>query len=93
MQLIAKNLWNVCDRRPLSFHLPVRLIASGGMRDSHKKRWVRRTLEIRVTDEKDALPSDAETSGLKPQKPKDREPETPPPDDPKEEEDPSEQPS
>ena len=46
-----------------------------------------------MTDEKDALPSDAETSGLKPLSPKDREPSTPPPDDKKVEEEPSEQPS
>ena len=46
-----------------------------------------------MTDEKDALPSDAETSGLAPRDPKDRKPPTPPPDEKKVEEDPSEQPS
>ena len=44
-----------------------------------------------MADEKDTLPSDAESSGLKPIDPKDRE--KPAPDDKKVDEDPSEQPS
>ena len=46
-----------------------------------------------MTDEKDALPSDAENSALKPQAPKKDDKLTPPPEKPKEDEDPSKQPS